>query len=78
MFSCISYSDKIVAYWDLPDNYVKGNSYIVKVDGKKVGETLDYGGLFGFGPVMKVNTASPAKFISRGGQIPSPMHSIKN
>jgi uncharacterized protein (UPF0210 family) len=51
---------------------------VIPAIGKKVGETLDYGGLFGFGPVMKVNTASPAKFISRGGQIPSPMHSIKN
>ena len=35
-------------------------------------------GLFGRGPVMKVNTYSPSKFINRGGQIPAPLHSLKN
>lgn len=51
---------------------------VIPAIGKKAGENLDFGGLFGYGPVMKVNTASPKKFISRGGQIPSPMQSIKN
>ena len=45
---------------------------------KSVGDELSFGGLLGGGPVMKVNTASPKKMISRGGQIPSPMHSLKN
>ena len=42
------------------------------------GEELDFGGLLGRGPVMKVNTTSPAKMISRGGRIPAPMQSLKN
>ena len=39
---------------------------------------LEFGGLLGAGPVMKVNTGSPAKFINRGGKIPAPLHSLKN
>ena len=42
------------------------------------GEELDWGGLFGRAPVMKLNEKSPAKFISRGGHIPAPMQSLKN
>ena len=46
--------------------------------GKKIGDELEFGGLLGSGPVMKVNTKSPAQFINRGGKIPAPMHSLKN
>ena len=46
--------------------------------GKQVGDELEFGGLLGAGPVMKVNTGSPAKFINRGGKIPAPLHSLKN
>ena len=42
------------------------------------GEELDWGGLFGRAPVMKLNPRSSSKFISRGGQIPAPMQSLKN
>lgn len=51
---------------------------VIPAIGKSVGEELDYGGLFGTAPVMPVNTASPAKFISRGGRIPAPIQSLKN
>lgn len=51
---------------------------LIPAIGKSVGEELDFGGLFGSGPVMKVNTASPMKFISRGGRIPAPVQSLKN
>ena len=51
---------------------------VIPAIGKKAGENLDFGGLFGYGPVMKVNTASPKKFISRGGLIPAPIHGNKN
>ena len=51
---------------------------LIPAIGRSVGETLEFGGLLGSGPVMKVNTKSPAKFISRGGRIPAPMHSIKS
>ena len=46
--------------------------------GKKEGEELSWGGLFGTGPVMKVNRFSPARFIARGGRIPAPLQSLKN
>lgn len=51
---------------------------IIPAIGKNVGEELDWGGLFGCGPVMKINYNSPSKFINRGGQIPAPLHSLKN
>ena len=51
---------------------------VIPAIGMKEGEMLDWGGLFGKGPVMKVNTFSPSKFIGRGGQIPAPLHSLKN
>jgi uncharacterized protein (UPF0210 family) len=51
---------------------------IIPAIGKNVGEILDWGGLFGKGPVMEINRHSPSKFISRGGLIPAPLHSLKN
>lgn len=51
---------------------------VIPAIGKKEGETLEFGGLFGSGPVMPVNRFSPAKFISRGGHIPAPLQSLKN
>jgi len=51
---------------------------VIPAIGMKEGDVLDWGGLFGKGPVMHVNTNSPAKFIARGGQIPAPLHSLKN
>ena len=43
----------------------------------KEGDMLELGGLLGYAPVMKVNKASSADFIARGGQIPAPVHSFK-
>jgi len=51
---------------------------VIPAIGKKEGEELNFGGLLGYGPVMKVNTYSPSKFIARGGQIPAPLQSLKN
>ncbi len=51
---------------------------LIPAIGKKVGEELFFGDLLGEGPVMKLNTNSPAKLIARGGQIPAPLHSLKN
>ena len=51
---------------------------IIPAVGKKVGETLEFGGLFGSGPVMPVNKFSSSKFINRGGRIPAPLQSLKN
>lgn len=51
---------------------------VIPAIGKKDGEELDWGGLFGHAPIMRVNKMSPSKFINRGGQIPAPLHSLKN
>lgn len=51
---------------------------LIPAYGKKVGDKVDFGGLLGYAPIMRLNTASPAKFIKRGGRIPAPIHSLKN
>lgn len=51
---------------------------LIPAIGKKAGDELNFGGLLGGGPVMELNTASPAKFIERGGRIPAPLQSLKN
>ncbi len=51
---------------------------LVPAVGKKDGEELEFGGLFGTGPIMKLNKHSPSKFINRGGQIPAPLQSLRN
>ena len=51
---------------------------VIPAIGMKEGETLEFGGLFGSGPVMKINKFSSSKFISRGGRIPAPLQSLKN
>ena len=51
---------------------------LIPAIGKKPGEDMEFGGLFGSAPIMDVNRYSPAKFISRGGRIPAPLQSLKN
>ena len=51
---------------------------LIPAYGKKAGESVEFGGLLGYAPVMELNTYSPAKFIRRGGRIPAPIHSLKN
>ncbi len=51
---------------------------LIPAIGKKPGEDMEFGGLFGSSPIMDVNRYSPAKFISRGGRIPAPLQSLKN
>ena len=52
---------------------------VIPAIGKKAGEELNFGGLLGEGPIMDLNlSASPKKFIDRGGKIPAPMQSLKN
>lgn len=51
---------------------------VIPAVGLAEGEELDFGGLLGNGPVMKINPKSPAKMINRGGRIPAPMQSLKN
>lgn len=51
---------------------------VIPAIGKGEGEELEFGGLLGNGPVMRVNQKSPAKLINRGGRIPAPLQSLKN
>lgn len=51
---------------------------IIPVIGKGVGETVEFGGLLGYAPIMPVNAFSCEEFVSRGGRIPAPIHSFKN
>lgn len=51
---------------------------IIPVIGKGVGETVEFGGLLGYAPIMPVNRFGCERFIDRGGRIPAPIHSFKN
>jgi len=51
---------------------------LIPVIGKGVGETVEFGGLLGYAPVMPVNHFDCSEFINRGGRIPAPIHSFKN
>ena len=52
---------------------------VIPAIGKKAGEELNFGGLLGSGPIMRVNLEkSPKRFIDRAGRIPAPLQSLKN
>ncbi len=51
---------------------------IIPVIGKNVGDTVEFGGLLGYAPVMSVNPFGCDDFINRKGRIPAPIHSFKN
>lgn len=46
--------------------------------GKKVGDSVEFGGLLGHAPIMPVNSFDCSAFVNRGGRIPAPVHSFKN
>ncbi len=51
---------------------------IIPAVGKDVGDQVEFGGLFGYAPIMPVNEFSCDAFVNRGGRIPAPIHSFKN
>ena len=51
---------------------------LIPAPGKRVGDTVEFGGLLGSAPVMPVHPESSADFVHRGGRIPAPMQSLKN
>ncbi|MEF9961195.1 MAG: PFL family protein [Erysipelotrichaceae bacterium] len=51
---------------------------VIPAIGLKEGEELSFGGLFGDGPIMKINQSSCKVMIDRGGRIPAPLQSLKN
>ena len=51
---------------------------IIPAFGKKVGDTVDYGGLLGSAPIMDVRKIKCENFVGRGGKIPAPTRSLTN
>ena len=51
---------------------------LIPAIGKKVGDKVEFGGLFGYAPIMPVNQFSCDAFVNRKGRIPAPVHSFKN
>ena len=51
---------------------------IIPVVGMKVGDTVEFGGLLGYAPIMPVNPFGCSRLISREGRVPAPIHSFKN
>lgn len=51
---------------------------LIPAYGKNAGDIVNFGGLLGHAPVMRVNGFSCERFIKRGGRIPAPIHSFKN
>ena len=51
---------------------------IIPVTGKTVGDSVEFGGLLGYAPVMPVKEGSCEVFVNRGGRIPAPVQSMKN
>jgi uncharacterized protein len=51
---------------------------VLPVPGKKVGDSIEFGGLWGHCPIMPVNRFKADAFIARGGRIPAPLRSLTN
>ena len=51
---------------------------LIPAKGKTVGDRVNFGGLLGSAPVMPLHEGSAEEFISRGGRIPAPLHSLRN
>lgn len=51
---------------------------IIPAPGKQEGDRVEFGGLLGRGPVMRVNRFSPQDFVRRGGRIPAPIQALTN
>ena len=51
---------------------------IIPAIGRGEGEAVEWGGLFGKAPVMRVNPHAGTVFAHRGGRFPAPLNSLKN
>ncbi|MDZ4063174.1 MAG: DUF711 family protein, partial [Coriobacteriia bacterium] len=51
---------------------------LIPVVGKSVGDTVEYGGLFGSAPIMAVNAWAGSRLVRRGGRVPAPLGSLRN
>ena len=51
---------------------------LIPVPNKDVGDIVEFGGLLGYAPIIKVHPFSSEEFIRRGGRIPAPVRSLTN
>jgi hypothetical protein len=51
---------------------------VLPVPGKTAGDLVEFGGLLGAAPVMRVNPFSSARFLKRGGRLPAPVTGMRN
>ena len=52
---------------------------VIPVPGKKAGQKVNFGGLFGSGTITNVNCPlGGAEFVNHGGHIPAPINSLRN
>ena len=51
---------------------------LIPVPNKTVGDVVEFGGLLGYAPIIKVHPFSSEEFIRRGGRIPAPVRSLTN
>ena len=51
---------------------------LIPAIGKNIGDTLNFGGLLGYAPVMPVNAYAGTVFAHRGGRMPAPINSLRN
>ena len=51
---------------------------VIPVPGMGPGDQVDFGGLFGYAPIIPVSTVDNSEFIRRGGFIPAPVHGFRN
>ncbi len=51
---------------------------IIPAYGKEYGDSVEFGGLLGTAPIMKLSGFSSEEFARRGGRIPAPIHSLRN
>lgn len=51
---------------------------LIPVPNKAVGDIVEFGGLLGYAPIIKVHPFGSEEFIRRGGRIPAPVRSLTN
>lgn len=51
---------------------------LIPAIGRREGDVLEFGGLFGSAPVMPVNRFAGSVFAHRGGRFPAPLNSLRN
>ncbi|MPN47020.1 hypothetical protein SDC9_194620 [bioreactor metagenome] len=51
---------------------------VIPAPGKRVGDSVEFGGLLGSAPIMPVSSFSSETFVRRGGRIPAPIQSLTN